>query len=431
MKGPAEIAHGPMFIGFIFNVLLYGIMITQVYLYFTTFKKDQTWMKIFVFVLLIADTVNTVFDSIYLYRSLIVHFGNDSYLATANWRVYLSLSSYLPKTTHAIHSSSLRNRSRNNSTTVDQDFFPSIPNASYQGLIASLVQFFFAWRVLVLTRSAPLAAAVVLGSLAGGAGAVAAAIEVGRTPQFVEFRRFKSVVIIWLASESITDVFITTILVWHLHLQILQRILVTVQTGFITSLVATLDLIFFLTDPTGTHLIFNFPLCKLYTNSLMSSLNSRAGWKFGSSKKDFSSVDTGTTLGVFSTSNFAQAPRLSHNSPPNSQFALQHAHHSVDNLGTPGSPRRSRGLSVPRPSAAVANLTKNSRPEVFVHVESHQSRDNVSPQKPEPGGINADMSDGTSEGQEHKYGAQELENDGKVGRAVDVLDMEEGSRTKF
>lgn len=29
------------------------------------------------------------------------------------------------------------------------------------------------------------------------------------------------------------------------------------------------------------HLIFNFPLCKLYTNSLMSSLNSRRGWRFG------------------------------------------------------------------------------------------------------------------------------------------------------
>ena len=27
--------------------------------------------------------------------------------------------------------------------------------------------------------------------------------------------------------------------------------------------------------------MFNLPLSKLYTNSLMSSLNSRAGWKYG------------------------------------------------------------------------------------------------------------------------------------------------------
>ncbi len=27
-----------MFIGFVFNVMLYGVMVTQVYLYFTAFK---------------------------------------------------------------------------------------------------------------------------------------------------------------------------------------------------------------------------------------------------------------------------------------------------------------------------------------------------------------------------------------------------------
>ncbi len=56
-----------MFIGFVFNVFLYGIMITQVYLYFTAYKqfvfsfslvfgmsddvdtgRDKMWMKLFV-----------------------------------------------------------------------------------------------------------------------------------------------------------------------------------------------------------------------------------------------------------------------------------------------------------------------------------------------------------------------------------------------
>jgi hypothetical protein len=30
---------GPMFIGTVFNVVLYGIMMTQVYMYFNTYKK--------------------------------------------------------------------------------------------------------------------------------------------------------------------------------------------------------------------------------------------------------------------------------------------------------------------------------------------------------------------------------------------------------
>ncbi|KAJ7037853.1 hypothetical protein C8F04DRAFT_952067, partial [Mycena alexandri] len=56
----------------------------------------------------------------------------------------------------------------------------------------------------------------------------------------------------------------------------LDRIVrLTVQTGLATALCLTIDLILFLTDPIGLHLVFNNPLCKLYTNSLLSSLNAR------------------------------------------------------------------------------------------------------------------------------------------------------------
>ncbi|KAF9524249.1 hypothetical protein CPB83DRAFT_861476 [Crepidotus variabilis] len=48
-------------------------------------------------------------------------------------------------------------------------------------------------------------------------------------------------------------------------------------------IVAFFDMSFYLSDPSGLHLMFNFPLCKLYSNSVMSSLNSRRGWKFGNS----------------------------------------------------------------------------------------------------------------------------------------------------
>ena len=44
------------------------------------------------------------------------------------------------------------------------------------------------------------------------------------------------------------------------------------------------------------HLIFNVPLSKLYTNSLMSSLNARGGWKLSSQSRDANS-----TAGVHTT----------------------------------------------------------------------------------------------------------------------------------
>lgn len=53
-----------------------------------------------------------------------------------------------------------------------------------------------------------------------------------------------------------------------------------------------------------SHLAFNFPLAKLYTNSLMSSLNSRAGWRYQSSEttdKKSRDVVSGTTRRVSRT----------------------------------------------------------------------------------------------------------------------------------
>ncbi|KJA16959.1 hypothetical protein HYPSUDRAFT_147030, partial [Hypholoma sublateritium FD-334 SS-4] len=256
--------HGPMFIGFVFNVFLYGIMITQVYLYFTAYKQ-------FVIFLLAADTANTIFDAAYLYRALIVHFGA------------YCLNSCIP-------SSSL--------------------DPALTGIIAGAVQLFFAWRLRVLTHSWALASIVVLGALSGLAGAVATSFEVGKIPQFVNFRDFKGVVIMWLVSESVTDIIITSILVWYLLQKhktgfkesdyMVDRIIrITVQTGLVTSIAATLDLILFLAFVTLTpaaerarrHLIFNFPLCKLYSNSLMSSLNARGGWRYGSSKNEHTTTE--------------------------------------------------------------------------------------------------------------------------------------------
>ncbi|KAJ7666272.1 hypothetical protein DFH06DRAFT_1323402 [Mycena polygramma] len=225
--GPAELAHGPMFIGFLFNVILYGesrIMITQTYIYFSTFGSDRARTKIFVACILVLDTLNTFFDFAYLYDSLIIHFGDVPFLAEATW------------------------------------LFATDPIMT--ALIAFLVQGFYAWRVKVLTGNVWLALFVAACSLTGLAGGIATTVEVCLVPHFSDFIHFKSTVIVWLAAECMADVLITIILV-------------TMQTGLITSLCASIDLILFLTDPIGLHLIFNVPLCKLYTNSLLSSLNAR------------------------------------------------------------------------------------------------------------------------------------------------------------
>ncbi|KDR82520.1 hypothetical protein GALMADRAFT_151614 [Galerina marginata CBS 339.88] len=342
MKGPAEIAHGPMLIGFVFNVLLYGIMLSQVYLYFTAYQKDKTWMKLFVMLLLVCDTTNTVFDFIYLYKSLILRFGDPSSLAKADW------------------------------------LFATDP--AITGITASLVQFFFAWRVRVLTRIWPPVILVFLGALSGGAGAIATSFNVGRTPEFVYFRDFKGVVIMWLASESITDIIITAILVWYLRCHktgfqesdfIIDRVIrVTVQTGMITSFVATLDLIVFLTDPTGTHLIFNFPLCKLYTNCLMSSLNSRGGWQFGTTKPNLTTFLSERTMELNTPPQSPLSPTSPHSFNHHYRTSSNDLTNDYKELSAHERNRSAGYLSsLPRPPA-VMQFKKQTQPEVSVRVGS-------------------------------------------------------------
>ncbi|KAJ3574716.1 hypothetical protein NP233_g1572 [Leucocoprinus birnbaumii] len=339
-----------MLIGFVFNVFLFGTMTTQTYLYYTNFRKDRLWMKLFVLLIFILDTINSVCDCVYLYDSLIIHFGDMQALGTANW------------------------------------VFATDP--AFTGVIAALVQLFFAWRVVALTKNWILSSVVILGAITGGVCGIVTAFEVVKTPEFTEFQSFKVrieptlmntcvpipvidqvVVIIWLVVASLVDVIITTTLVWfftnnHVRrkhktgfkqsdLMVDRIIRVTVQTGLVTAIIAVVDLIVYLTDSTGTHLIFNFPLCKLYTNSLMSSLNSRKGWKYSTASEhserpgaDFD-IEKSTSGQVIST----------HPDEPTGQCKSSN-----------GSKKRGND---------IFNLRSRQRtsPEVFVHVESHELRD--------------------------------------------------------
>ncbi|KAL1710990.1 hypothetical protein EV121DRAFT_250679 [Schizophyllum commune] len=245
MLNPAQIAHGPMLIGTFLNVLLYGISITQTYLYWNGYKrKDSLVIRLFVIFLFVADTAHTAFTMAYMYICLVNHYGNPLYLANANW------------------------------------VFSADP--ALTGIIGGSVQIFFSWRVKIVS----LRHFVLCG--------IATAIACGFVPAFAQFQKFKVVVIIWLAASSLSDILITGSLVNHLrshktgfrttdtHVDRIIRL--TVQTGLITSLWALADMLLYLLDPAGWHLMLNFALSKLYTNSLMSSLNSRKGWHYSDSR---------------------------------------------------------------------------------------------------------------------------------------------------
>ncbi|KAF6755941.1 hypothetical protein DFP72DRAFT_1118884 [Ephemerocybe angulata] len=356
MRNPALIAHGPMLIGFTLNAVLFGIMITQVYLYFTTYKKDRLFLKLLVLFLLVADTVNTVFDFLYLYHVLIQHFGETAFLEKADWHPIMT------------------------------------------GIIATTVQLFFAWRIRVLTKNWFLVCIVTTLAVAGFVGAAVATYDAGgATPKFLDFRNFKvwrfdnslsrenepydgskAVVILWLTSESVGDMLITGILVRFLCVfprpgvsdnkrlifhyrrkhktgfknsdMMVDRIIrVTVQTGLVTSIVAILDLVFFLADAIQNTESAHW---NLYSNSMMSSLNSRKGWHI--------STEIEASEGAFTEESFHT-----------SSLPMDRT------TGTTSTGGQLRSFLPSSPKVNCLHFGPNNRPEIFVSVESHEVKDAI------------------------------------------------------
>ncbi|KAK0456786.1 hypothetical protein EV421DRAFT_1895984 [Armillaria borealis] len=294
MSSVAEPSQGPMLIGHMINVLLLGVVIAQTYIYMITYqKRDKAWLKALVFFLLVLNVTNTQFT--YMYTTLITHFEDPAYLV----KVTIVFAT----------------------------------TAALTGVISCSVQMFFAWRVKILTSNLWLVGVVVATAMAGAIGAIASSVESVSIASFLRFQEIKAWVILWLDILELCS-FILSLRRNHktgfqASDELVDRIIrSTVQTGLLTSICAIVDLIVYLVDPTGLHLLFNFPLSKLYTNTLLSSLNSRGGWAYDSSQSH-----SHTTGGIMSAS-----------------------------AGKKGGDH-------------VVRFGTNTRPEVFVSVEQHELAD--------------------------------------------------------
>ncbi|KAI0692564.1 hypothetical protein BC835DRAFT_47564 [Cytidiella melzeri] len=242
----------------VFNIMLYGTMAMQTYMYFSKYKRDNIWLKTFIGVLFIGDTINTAFDIALVYNPVVHKAGDLHALLFADW-----LSSTDPAVT---------------------------------GIIAFMVQTFFAWRVKVLTGNWFLFAAIEACSFSQLCGGIGVAVSVHFIPEFANFQKFTAAVIVWLAFSAMADVLIAVSLVLYLRNHktgfsgsddAIDRIIrLTVQTGLITAVCAIVDLIIFLINQNTIHLAFNLMLAKLYTNTLLSSLNARKGWGYSRDVED-------------------------------------------------------------------------------------------------------------------------------------------------
>ncbi|EKM49132.1 uncharacterized protein PHACADRAFT_167306 [Phanerochaete carnosa HHB-10118-sp] len=244
----AQILHGPSLVGIFLNILLYGVVIAQAHTYYASFRSDPLWIKAYVAVLLLADTLNSAFNIAWIYTVLVNNFGNLAALTQADWR-------------------------------------KQKPRPLLHGLIAMMVQLFYAWRILALTKNRWIVALVVVSSTVSGLSAIGTAIGIGIRPEFSGFKSLDVIGLPWLISCTVCDVTIAVALSVYLNSRktgfeitdnIINKIIrSTVQSGLLTASFTIAHIVAYLTSSTGIHMIFNYGVVKLYTNSVMSSLNSR------------------------------------------------------------------------------------------------------------------------------------------------------------
>ncbi|KAK7453320.1 hypothetical protein VKT23_011999 [Stygiomarasmius scandens] len=163
-------------------------------------------------------------------------------------------------------------------------------------LISTPVQIFMAWRIRVVMQSWIPFVLVTIFAIASLTGSIWLAISVTNSPQFQSFNSFRAAPITWLVTSAAADILIAVYLVYglskkkskvsQLNDQINRIIRFAIQTGAITAVAALADAIVFVSVP-DTTIFFSWDLAlsKLYSNTLLSSINARNSWRLRSGQQ--------------------------------------------------------------------------------------------------------------------------------------------------
>ncbi|VDC03047.1 unnamed protein product [Peniophora sp. CBMAI 1063] len=268
---------GPVFIGTLFSWLLYGVSCVQLYLYHVSTYNDASWIRSLVYVIFLLDTYHTVVAAFMGWNFLCSGWGRPSALVYPGWT------------------------------------FVSIPIIS--GIVAALVQIFYAWRIHILRGWRMLPLLIIALALLQAAGGISTGIGVVPFTNVSQIHLLESRIDVWLAGSATVDVIISVSMVYILFTarqssmislhgeRIINRLIrLSVETGIATTTTAVLELgMFFWTPNANFYVLLSLILCKVYSNALMTSLNSRALLKRSRGSLGPESTSTFTNSGASAT----------------------------------------------------------------------------------------------------------------------------------
>ncbi|KAH9858596.1 hypothetical protein C2E23DRAFT_9665 [Lenzites betulinus] len=240
---------GAMFIGVILAGIMYGVSCAQMFYYFTRYPNDHWGLKLLVTAVWASDTVHQGLISYSLYYYLITQYGNPIALTEMSNSIIIEV------------------------------FFNSF--------IGLFVQSFFTARIWTLSGKKPLVVVpVILLVLGEFVVTMTYAIKALFMKTFLDLARYKGLTITVNALAAAGDVVIAIILCTILNNSrtgfsksnklINKLIIFAVNTGLLTSICASLTFITVVALPnTFIYITFFFLLGRLYSNSLMATLNAR------------------------------------------------------------------------------------------------------------------------------------------------------------
>ncbi|KDQ59251.1 hypothetical protein JAAARDRAFT_33974 [Jaapia argillacea MUCL 33604] len=239
---------GILLLGLFFNTYLYGLVTYQFIVYHTTKFNDPWRVKAVVGALFILDTVHSAVAVYSGWDMCVTNFGNPNVILTVSWEIPFTAVS----------------------TSV----------------AAILTQLFLAHRVFRLTKNKYLVACICALSLTGFVAGFVAGIRSGIIQDVTKFGALTTIVTLWLGFSTAADLTITFALTIALYRSrtgirqtntILNRLIRgAVQTGLFVSIFALGDLFgFLLHRDTNLYAMFAYPIGRIYTNTLLDTLNAR------------------------------------------------------------------------------------------------------------------------------------------------------------
>lgn len=240
---------GAMFIGAMLAAVLWGTSCVQAYAYYLRCAEDGIYFKLLVTVVFVLDTAHQALISHSIYYYVISHYANPAAL--------LSIPTSL------------------------------IIQVEINDITAFLVQCFFIWRIWRLSHKNYLISGIVL--LSAISCLVFTSLYVHRAfelTSFAEVPKIQELSALINITATVTDVLIAVVMIWLLQSSksgldrtndIINRLLLfVINTGLLTSICSVAALVSVLAAPQNLiYTVFFFPLGRLYTNSLLATLNAR------------------------------------------------------------------------------------------------------------------------------------------------------------